>query len=182
MILYDLSLVVVDPQYGPHTNVQAAYRAAIGYGPGYAVWIPSNYKGTDAVPANPTVPVFDLRGTGVFYGGAAAYDIAAYVPDVYTSSQVLLRIPLARVVTFPVALAGSVAVLETAATASTVFSVQKNGVEFGTITFGVSGSVGTFASASGASFAIGDILSVLAPASADMTAAGLGFTLVGTRS
>lgn len=55
-------LGVVTPT-GPQTNIAAAINAA-KTAPGAAVWIPAWYTGTDAVPASPGVPVFDMRGTG----------------------------------------------------------------------------------------------------------------------
>ena len=170
-----------------HTNILSAYNAARGIAPQgqapkAAVWIPASYPGTDSIPANPVVPIFDMRGSGIFYGGASQYDIGAYLGGTYGSSATVLRIPLARTVTFPAGLTGSQAVLEVAATASTIFSLSKNGTPFGTITFGISGTVGTFAAATATTFAPGDILTVSAPASADGSAAGLGFTIIGTRS
>jgi hypothetical protein len=104
------------------------------------------------------------------------------------SSQVMFRIPVAFAYTFPANFSGSEANVLVAASATTVFSVQKNGVEFGTITFynlSPVSTVGVFAmDASPAvpvTFEPGDILSVVAPASPDATLAGLGFQLVATR-
>ncbi len=88
---------------------------------------------------------------------------------------------MAQGCTFSAALSGSAGTLNVAATAQTDFDVQKNGVSFGTIRFAAAGTVASFISASGATFAIGDILTVIAPASADASASTLGFTLVATR-
>lgn len=110
------------------------------------------------------------------------YDVVGYFPTKPTNGQLLFVMRLARAVTLPASLTGSKADLQTAATAETVFSIKKGGVEFGTITFAISGTTGTFASASGASFAAGDILTIYGPASADATAAGLSWTLIGSRS
>lgn len=63
-----LNLVVVDSVL--HTNILAAYQAAQA-APGGSVWIPNSYTGTDSVPVNPTVPVFDMRGQGTSYAGNA---------------------------------------------------------------------------------------------------------------
>lgn len=52
-----------------------------------------------------------------------------------TSSLNMLLLPISQSATFPAALAGSMFYVETTATASTVFSIKKNGVEFGTATF-----------------------------------------------
>ncbi len=100
---------------------------------------------------------------------------------VIPSSQILIDNPMAQGCTFSAALSGSAGTLNVAATAQTDFDVQKNGVSFGTIRFAAAGTVASFISASGATFAIGDILTVIAPASADASASTLGFTLVATR-
>jgi hypothetical protein len=64
-----LNLVVVDTAL--HTNILAAYQAAQA-APGGAVWIPNSYVGTDTVPVNPTVPVFDMRSQGTTYLGSSS--------------------------------------------------------------------------------------------------------------
>jgi len=71
---------------------------------------------------------------------------------------------------------------QTAATAETVLDVQKNGVNIGTITFGIGASTGTFAMASGESFAPGDRLAVVNEDPADATLADLLITFKGKRS
>ncbi|MGP9819170.1 hypothetical protein ACTZWW_04065 [Salinarimonas sp. NSM] len=65
----------------------------------------------------------------------------------------------------------------TAATASTVFSVRKNGVQFGTITFAVGATAGTFA-ATETTFAPGDVISVRGPDIPDATLADVSVTLL----
>lgn len=112
-----------------------------------------------------TMP-FDIGGT---YGGT------------FGASAVVLRIPLTRSVTFPTSLTASQGVLGIAATAQTDFDLLKNAVSFGTMRFAAAGSVATFICAAGASFSAGDVLTVVAPAVPDATAADLGFLLAGTR-
>lgn len=111
----------------------------------------------------------------------APYDIGFFFPGKPTNSEVLLRLPFVRDVDFPASLTGSQLKAGIAATASTVISLQKNAVEFGTVTVAISGTTGTFAAASPTSFAAGDILTVVAPATADATLASIGITLKGTR-
>ncbi len=67
-----------------------------------------------------------------------------------------------------------------AATASSVFSVRKNGVQFGTITVAPGGTVGTL-SGTQTDFANGDILSIIAPSSQDLTLQNIGITMIATR-
>lgn len=86
----------------------------------------------------------------------------------------------ARPVTFPANLAGSIARASAAATGTAVFSIRKNGVEVGTVTFDGS-STGAFSS-SGFALAAGDLVSIVAPTTQDATLAGLIFTLAGARA
>ncbi len=142
-------------------------------------------------PASPSVnDVYTANGAAWKWNGESWIGVPA-TNYLFTScifvgtlpvSQVLLDNPLPAVCTFAVSLAGSTATLNVAATAQTDFDVQKNGVSFGTIRFAAAGTVASFISASGATFAIGDILTVIAPASPDGTASTIGFTLVATRT
>lgn len=61
---------------------------------------------------------------------------------------------------------GSTAIAEVASVGTVVFSITKNGVEFGTITF-TSSATGVFASAADTTIAIGDVFGIIAPATAD---------------
>ena len=122
----------------------------------------------------------------VLYSGSAwekkaVYIVAGFYPGVLENSALCVRHACVFAVDFAVALAGSYSNAGAAATAETVFSVQKNGSEFGTITYAISGTTGTFAAASATSFAAGDILTIVGPASADVTLADVDFQLKGLR-
>lgn len=82
-------------------------------------------------------------------------------------------------VDFAANLSGSQATAGAGATGSPVLSIRKNGVQFATLTY--SGTTGTF-SGSATSFAIGDLLEMVAPASVDPTLARISITLFGTRT
>lgn len=109
------------------------------------------------------------------------FDISAFFAGKPGNSAVVLEFVATRAFGLAAAFANSKAVLGTAATASTVLTVTKNGSSIGTITFGASGTTGTFAAASATEFAAGDILQIVAPSSADSSAANIGITLVATR-
>jgi len=109
------------------------------------------------------------------------YDIGGSYSGAPTASVVLMRYPLPRAVTFPAGLAPSQGVAAVAATAQTDFDILKNGSSFGTMRFAAAGTVASFIAASPATFAAGDILTVVAPASPDATLADIGFALSGTR-
>jgi hypothetical protein len=94
---------------------------------------------------------------------------------------VLARYPFPRTVVFPAGLTNSQGVAGTAATAQTDFDIKKNGSSVGTMRFAAAGTTASFIMASQTSFAAGDILTLVAPASPDATLANIGFALAGTR-
>jgi hypothetical protein len=77
-------------------------------------------------------------------GGSQPFDLTAFYPGVPTASALATRVPLARAVTFPPGLAGSVAKSSVAATASTTFTLKKNGASIGTAIFAAGASSATF--------------------------------------
>lgn len=113
---------------------------------------------------------------------AQPFDVHAFYPGIPTASAKVVRVPVARAVTFPDDFAGSYGVASATATASTAFDVQKNGSSVGTITFALGASTATFVTAAGAlSLAAGDVLMIVAPGTPDVTLADIGFVLAGTR-
>ncbi|WP_035241142.1 hypothetical protein [Desulfobacter vibrioformis] len=162
--------------------------------PGDPVYVDPSTPGaiTETQPSGAEPIGFLLSATSIFLcvgaipgGGPKPYDIGGTYNGTPTTSMVLLRYPMPRAVTFPVSLADSKMIAGTAATAETVFSLQKDtgagGVEFGTATFAASGTSATFAAAYETSFVAGDILTLVAPVSADATLADLGWAIVGTK-
>jgi hypothetical protein len=119
--------------------------------------------------------------------GLLPYTVGGFTPGTLTASQILLAVPVGNNVTFAANFAGSQATLQTAATASTVFLIDKivggSPTQIGTITFSAAGTVGVFASTSGLAqgLSTGNVLEILAPASPDATAALIGFTIKGTQ-
>jgi hypothetical protein len=111
------------------------------------------------------------------------HDVHAFHPGVPGASALVFRGPIARAFTFPADFAGSYFSASANATASTVFDVQKNGVSIGTVTIAAGGTVATFATSGGTaqSFAAGDLLTIIAPATPDSTLADVGFALAGAR-
>jgi hypothetical protein len=100
----------------------------------------------------------------------------------YTASQVVAstHVPFATTISTSSTNLGIIcqgnAYLKTAATASTTFILEAAGVQFGTIAFGAGGSTGTM-SVTSTSFSSQELFSVVAPSTADSTAAGLSFSL-----
>lgn len=128
----------------------------------------------------------DDKACAISFKGTAPssnpFDVQAFYPGVPGSSAKVLRIPVGRAVSFAANFSGSYAKAGTASTGTAAFDVQKNGSSIGTITFTASATA-TFATSGGSaqSLAAGDVLSIIAPGSADATLADIGFCLVGTR-
>lgn len=136
---------------------------------------------------NADVDAIDASVAAAAASAAAAEAILAlarfssYAEGVPTASEEMFRFVIADSITIPASLTGSLGDAATAATAETVFSVQKNDVEFGTLTFAASGTTAT-AAGDETSLVAGDILSVLAPASPDATLGDVSITIAGTRT
>jgi hypothetical protein len=121
-------------------------------------------------------------GASALVFSAKPFDVGVTAPGLGTNSQLLLRLKLARAVTFPAGAALSQAAASANATGSTTFTLKKNGTSFATINFAASAAVGTWTQASDAVFAAGDLLEIDGPATADATLADVGITLAGVRA
>lgn len=96
--------------------------------------------------------------------------------------EVLIPHVFADEILFPADLGTSRAVAVAAAAADAEFSLRKNGVEFGTVTFASGASVGTFAAASAVTFEIGDVATVACPNPQDVSLMSPSITLRGSRA
>lgn len=139
---------------------------------GWRVWIESasgyfKFDGTDWLSDEPT---FEFH-----------YDVGTFIAGKPANDEILLNYITPRAFTLPASLTGSRGKAAVAATASTTFDIQKNGVSIGSMVFAISGTIPSFTFASGVSFASGDVLSVVAPSAADSTLADISFTFAGTR-
>ena len=143
-----------------------------------------NYGSTTQVP----VLTLDAKGriAGVSLATISAsvpssltpYDICSCVigkPDAGATVFMALAV---RSFTIPNGYTASQAKAGTAATASSVFTIYKNGGSIGTFTFAASGSTATF-SGTGGSIVAGDLITIVAPGAQDATLANIAFTLAG---
>jgi hypothetical protein len=130
-------------------------------------------SGADATPTMRALVAADLP--------AQPFDLTAFYPGVPSASAIVTRVPVARAVTFPAGLTGSIGKASVAATAQTDFDVQKNGTSVGTIRFASGSASATFIAASVITLAAGDLVSIIAPATPDATLANVGLVLTGTR-
>lgn len=123
----------------------------------------------------------DASDTTQTYTFATQLDIHGWKNGTPSNGEVLLRFVAARKLTFANGLSGSYFKAATAATASAVLSIKADGVEFATATFAAGGTTATF-SGGYAVINPGVVITVVAPASADATLAGIAFVLAGTKS
>ena len=111
---------------------------------------------------------------------AARKIISVFQSAAPTSSQVVLTFVAPVAMTFQAGLADSQAVAGTAATAETIFNLSTDGgATWGTITFAIAGTVGVFAAAADEEVPAGGLVELTAPASADVSLAGIAISLVG---
>lgn len=126
-------------------------------------------------PAACTAYTYTLTGAG----GAPVT-----VPGSYTGptipSMVVQRYVFATSVNFPSGFSGSQGRAGTAATATATYAIQKNGSTIGTMVFAASATSATFTMSAATAFAIGDVLTILAPATPDATLAAVFWSLLGT--
>lgn len=87
-------------------------------------------------------------------------------------------VPVGGAGTYNGVAAASKCTLMTAATASTTFALKDGTSTIGTIVFGISGMTGTINISTPFTVASGDAMTIVAPASADATAAGLNCSIV----
>lgn len=107
------------------------------------------------------------------------YDIQIFFPGLQSvASQLLARLIFTRAVIFPANMLGGSASAAVAANAETIFTLNINGVEFGTITFAIGGTTGTIVSTV-QTFAVGDILTVVGPVTPDIALANISISLLG---
>jgi hypothetical protein len=123
-------------------------------------------------------------GAGCLYGGYSASVAFSFAGKPAASAMLLVSVPYPMYVAS--ALAGSTAFANTASTGTPVFTLNKvtaagTTTAIGTIT-GVAGAKSfTFVSASGATLAAGDNLSIVAPATQDATTADMSISILGMR-
>ena len=111
----------------------------------------------------------------------AIYMIGMTFVDIPVEDEVMISHPAAVAFNLPASLTDSQFKAGVAATAETIFTLKKNGGAIGTVTFAIGGTSGSVAFTAATAFAVGDILTCVAPAVRDGSIANLGFTIKGTR-
>ncbi|WP_316150420.1 hypothetical protein [Cupriavidus sp. BIC8F] len=113
--------------------------------------------------------------------GTNPYDMPMFFPGTMTNSQILARIIFTRSVNFPISLTGSQFSAGNAATGSTTVTLNKNGSSIGTLLWAAAATVPTVTFSSAVTFAAGDILTIVAPSTADASLANVSLTFNATR-
>jgi len=113
---------------------------------------------------------------------AKPYDVATYCGGLPGAGEVILRFNYVRAITLPAGLSGSRITAAVAATATTDFTLSKNGSSFATLRFAAAGTVATIVGmASDVAFAVNDQLTLTAPGVQDATLADIAFTFAGVQ-
>ena len=111
----------------------------------------------------------------------AIYMIGMTFVGIPIEDEEIVRHPAAVAFNLPISLTDSQFKAGVAATAETIFTLKKNDGAIGTVTFAIGGTSASIAFTAATAFAVGDILTIEAPAVRDATIANLGFTIKGTR-
>ncbi len=130
--------------------------------------------------AGPNITINTDAGTdSIAIAATPPYDILCGIVGKPANGEGVLLFVAPRPFRIPANAAGSRLKAGAAATGSSVFSIQKNGSEVLTATVAASSTTATFAG-SQTDVAAGDVLKIVAPASADATLADVAITLIAT--
>ena len=120
----------------------------------------------------------EIAGDSITPPSAGRYVIAGAIPGVPTDGARIVHPPLYDIV---IAAGGGLSrcIALVAATATATFTLQKNGVTFGTMSFAAGAYVATFSIAAQTTILTSDYLTVIAPSPPDATLADIGYGLGG---
>lgn len=131
--------------------------------------------------------VSEVTSDYLFDGAAWAPEVRPYDFQIFryripASPEPILSLVMGRAITFPAGLTGSRATAKTAPTVAAVdMAIMQNTTQVGTIHFAIGATVGTFSFATAVTFAIGDILEILPPTTANAAFGGLRVIIIGNR-
>jgi hypothetical protein len=204
LLAYQTATLTTTSHYGLTTMYRGAYGSTIGSHPSgaqfarldqaigrfpypstligqtiYLKFPSANIVGSGA-PSLASVPAYTYTVTGSGKASVATTVSGSYTGPT-TANLVVQRYVFAGTVMFPAGLTGSQGTAGVAATATTTYSIKKNGTNVGTMVFAAGAMIATFSMPSMTTFMAGDILTVVAPVSPDATLANLAWTLVGSQ-
>jgi hypothetical protein len=108
-------------------------------------------------------------------------DYHIFLPGALTDGQLVIVSQAVRSWQLPANLAGSFFGAQQTSSANAVFTLNRNGVAIGTLTFTAGSNTPTIAFAALVTFFVGDTFSIGGPNPADTTLADISFDLLGTR-
>jgi hypothetical protein len=123
---------------------------------------------------------FDFLGSRPIGTTLQPFDIGVFIAGKPGAAATVLRLNVVREFVWKASLTGSVCNAGVASAASKVFTIKNNGSSIGTVTFSTS-STGTIAFAADVFFAVGDVLTIEAPAVQDTTLADVALNFLGSR-
>lgn len=159
------------------TPINTFYTVTAYTAEGQLVWGP-NCQQVFSTPSPFDVGVWVPGSVNLTTGVQVTYDIGVAIPGAFFANQTTFILALERAVRFSAGLVPSTAVAVTASSTTVVFSLQRNGSEFGTLTF-VSGNVRGTYTGTETTFLTNDVLTIVAPSSTDVTLSTLGLILSG---
>lgn len=130
--------------------------------------------GADAAPTFRALVQADIPAS------ARPYDVAGMVAGIPASGATVFLFKATRAFTLSATAADHVFSALTAATGSSVFTVYKNALTICTATFAAAGTTATISAVANNTIAVGDVIKIVAPATADATLADIYWTLTGT--
>lgn len=106
------------------------------------------------------------------------YDIGGSINGKPGAAAIVLNFVSVRNFTIPINMSGSLAKVTNVGTAACVYSIRKDGVEFGKMSFAIGGSTATFTAATATTVVPGNVITIVAPASVDTSFANCVFTIL----
>lgn len=175
--------VVTSPAYSIWPNdvltpANTFYNVSAFTSEGQLVWGP-NPQQVFSTPSPFNIGVWIPGSVATATGNVITYDVSMFLPGSYLALQTLLYLAVERPIRFAASMVPSTAVGRVESTGTVVWSIQKNGTQFATVTFNSTSHNGVYSSA-GASFAVNDVLSVVTSGSVDATLADVGLVLSAT--
>jgi hypothetical protein len=164
------------------TPANTYYSVKVYTSAGQLVWGPNSQQVLSSPSPYDVGAGWSPARANISSAAATTYDIGVFFPGSPSANQIMLRLPIERLVNFTTNMVPSVSACGTNPTATSVLPINKisggTTTAVGTLTFNTSG-VGTFTTTA-TSFNAGDIVEVISPSSADATLSDIGITLSGT--
>lgn len=105
------------------------------------------------------------------------YDVVGFITGKPDPSAVMLQFIVVRKIKIGANFIGCRSTADTAATATTVFSIYQNNTSKGTLTYAANGTSGVFSNVAEYSYVPGDIFKIVAPATVDSTLTNIRITI-----